>query len=179
MKKQNQLFLWGKWSVLVVLLLIATFSGNNASAVEAQMPFSVNVVNEALLSLTIDGATNDGVVVNVTPNSWDGVFGASDDLDVTVTTNNRFGFTLNMTATSSDLEPEVDNGFVIESVDASEEGYTSANFPVNKWGYALKTGETFGNYFAVGDGVELQNSDVAALSGSTSTVKFGTKVNPF
>ena len=179
MKKQNQLFLWGKWGVLVVLLLIATFSGKNASAVEAQMPFSVNVVNEALLSLTIDGATNDGVVVNVTPNSWDGVFSASDDLDVTVTTNNRYGFTLGMTTTSSDLAPEVDNGYVIESVDASENGYTSANFPVNKWGYALKTNETFGNYFAVGDGVELQNSDTAALAGSTSTLKFGVKVDPF
>lgn len=175
MKKQNRLILRGMCGAL---LLVATVS-NNVSAVESQMPFSINVVSEAVLSLTLDGATNDGVVIDVTPTGWDGTFGASDDLDVTVTTNNRYGFTLGMTTTSSDLAPEVDNGYVIESVDASENGYTSANFPVNKWGYALKTNETFGNYFAVGDGVELQNSDTAALAGSTSTLKFGVKVDPF
>ncbi len=142
------------------------------------MGLSINVFNTNSLSIVLGGeGSNGSVAVDITPHDAVGTFNESGDVTATVITTNRNGYTLNMTRSSAGMSSDdTNNTATIDELSSSEDGYTSATFPANKWGYSLKTDETFGNYFGIGDGVELQNSN-ESTNGSTSTLKLGAKVN--
>ncbi len=151
-----------------------------AGSASAQVPLEVFIENVPALTITIGGSasTTGTASIRITPNYVGGVFGSSDDVSISVATSNRTGHYLNMTTTSASLNSSDNNGSYIPGLDPTvTAGYTTESFPANRWGYALKTGETtYSNYYGVGDGVTLQD-DNAPTNGDTSTIKFGTKAD--
>ena len=169
----------------ILLLVVIGFCfvfGNTlfrlSHAYGADMGLSINVDNEESLSIILGGEGSDNnVEVDITPHNADGAFSESGDVTATVVSTVQNGYTLSMTRSSAAMS-NTDSGVTatIDELASSENGYTSSTFPANKWGYSLKSGEVFGNYFGIGDGVELQNSS-ETTNGTTSTLKFGAKVN--
>jgi len=158
---------------LFAILCVAgsTYAANNAS-----VGFYANVSSNTTLAVEIDSETAERVVMNLAPNPGTTAFQDSNDVDITVVSNNRTGYYLAMSTTSSNLTNTADDTLHISSLDATNTtGYTTSNFPANSWGYSVKTGNNYGNYFGIGDYVVLQNASAPAQS--TSTVKFATKVD--
>lgn len=158
---------------LFAILCVAgsTYAANNAS-----VGFYANVSSDTTLAVEIDSETAERVVMNLAPNPGTIAFQDSNDVDITVVSNNRTGYYLAMSTTSSNLTNTADDTLHISSLDATNTtGYTTSNFPANSWGYSIKTGNNYGNYFGIGDYVVLQNASTPAQS--TSTIKFATKVD--
>ena len=164
-------------SATIVLTGILAFVLVSSSSVHATpISFSAYVATTSTLSVEIDSATAENVVMDLAPNPGSTAFQDSNDIDITVTSNNRTGYYLTMSTTSNNLTNTADDTLHISSLDATNTtGYTTSNFPVNSWGYAVKTGNNYGNYFGVGDYVILQNAGAPATN--TSTIKFATKVD--
>ena len=97
---------------------------------------------------------------------------SSKDLGVTVGTNNPTGYTLTMSADSTDLTKTTGTAAVIPTLEELSGGYTESNFTVNHWGYKLPTT----NYLPFATSVQLDSTDAPTVS-KTSTVTFGAKAN--
>ena len=137
---------------------------------------SVNIHKEDALAITLSGdVTNGSASVNINVDNLNGVFNETGDITATVISTVANGYTLGMDSSTSALTSSGSEA-TIDELAESAEGYERASFPVNKWGYSLKTGNEYGNYFGMGDGVELQ--DVSEpTAGTVSTLRLGTKVD--
>ena len=174
MRKRALYIIYG----VLVSFFAGFLSGNFASAVESssETPFKVIVDGETMLSLTISGATNNTVSIDVTPTGDGGTFKESDEISVTTKSNNLTGYTLNMFTSPSALTSIDSNDSSIPELDASAEGYTASNFSTNRWGYAQKYGNNYSNFFGIGDGAEIQNL-TEPTHGTTSSLKYAAKVD--
>jgi len=162
---------------IMALFLTVLFLGPS-NVYGEEVGLGVNITKTDSMAIILGGAASEGsIAIDVTPNGLVGTFGESDDFTATVITSNELGYTLNMARSSGAMVAEnIENDFVINELESSDEGYTSDDFPTNKWGYASKTGNDYGNFFGIGDGVLLQESS-EATNGTTSTLKLGTKIN--
>ena len=184
--KSNMMKKLGCYFALALGILAVTglYVAGTVRAVESQggarMQFSVNIQSVDNLSVTIGGITGDTASIDITPNYVGGIFGKSDEVAVTVATNNATGYKLNMSSTTGSLNDNT--GHAIEGLDPTvTAGYTEAEFTnnaslVNKWGYSLKSGDTYGNYKGLGTGVEIDSLGTVT-NGKTANVKFGAKVD--
>ena len=100
----------------------------------------------------------------------------SQDLSITVGTNNPTGYTLSMTSTSTDLTrtiPFSDGSFAtLSTLDTLSGGYTEDTFTTNRWGYKLGNN----NYqpFALTNTI---NSSSSPVNADTTNLTFGAKVD--
>lgn len=100
---------------------------------------------------------------------------ASQDLNISVGTNNPTGYRLTFSSTGTSLvrDSSVDGkNATIETLPTNASGYTESNFVTNKWGYK-KNG---GNYFPFASGTLLAYSDTAVNSDSTN-LRFASKID--
>ena len=154
--------------VVFGLLSISVLS-NKASAAQ---DVDLSVTLEPSLQVTIPSSS---VVLNLTPENGNSVF-ASNDLTVTVATNNPTGYSLsvssdstNLTNTTADAEGTY---ATIPTLDTLAGGYDESTFTVNRWGYKL----TGNNYFPFETNIAL-NSNTDPTNGDTTTMTFGAKVD--
>ena len=132
------------------------------------LDFTVNITPS--LTVTIPEST---VSLNLNPAST--TFN-SQDLSITVGTNNPTGYTLSMTSTSTDLTrtiPFSDGSFAtLSTLDTLSGGYTEDTFTTNRWGYKLGNN----NYqpFALTNTI---NSSSSPVNADTTNLTFGAKVD--
>jgi hypothetical protein len=132
------------------------------------LDFTVNITPS--LTVTIPEST---VSLNLNPAST--TF-SSQDLSITVGTNNPTGYTLSMTSTSTDLTrtiPFSDGSFAtLSTLDTLSGGYTEDTFTTNRWGYKLGNN----NYqpFALTNTI---NSSSSPVNADTTNLTFGAKVD--
>ena len=119
-------------SVLILTFLVSIFSGF-AYATEASSDTETALEVEPIINISAPST----VTLNCTP----GATNASAELctntaSINVTTNNVTGYTLQMNATSGSSN-SLTNTAVSPSatIPTLSQAYTSANFPVNYWGY--------------------------------------------
>ena len=94
------------------------------------------------------------------------------DLAVSVATNNKTGYQLTMSTTSTSLINTADNTLTIPTLDALSGGYTTATFQTNKWGYSKDSG----NYFPF-PASELLLQNTTATNGDNTDLRFATKID--
>ena len=166
----------GRWGVVAsAVLLVAGFYVAGTVQAEtggANMQFSVNVQSLATLSVSIGGITGNQTSIDITPSYAGGVFRDSDDVTVSVSTNNRTGYHLVMTSTTGSLNDT--SGHMIRGLETT--AATGNDFPANTWGYAQQTSGSYGSYNGIGNGVEI-DSDTVPVVNKVSTLKFGAKVD--
>ena len=155
--------------VFGLLILFISILSNKASAAQ---DVDLSVTLEPSLQVTIPSSS---VVLNLTPENGNSVF-ASNDLTVTVATNNPTGYSLsvssdstNLTNTTADAEGTY---ATIPTLDTLAGGYDESAFTVNRWGYKL----TGNNYFPFETNIAL-NSNTNPTNGDTTTMTFGAKVD--
>ena len=95
------------------------------------------------------------------------------DLDVVVTTDAPYGYTLMMTAGSSDLTRTTMLDGAYPTIPTLAAGAT--DFAPNRWGYMLPTDSKFKSFDPTG--VQVGYSDSAEVEGKTETITFGAKIN--
>ena len=155
--------------VFGLLILSISILSNKASAAQ---DVDLSVTLEPSLQVTIPSSS---VVLNLAPENGNSVF-ASNDLTVTVATNNPTGYSLsvssdstNLTNTTADAEGTY---ATIPTLDTLAGGYDESTFTVNRWGYKL----TGNNYFPFETNIAL-NSNTDPTNGDTTTMTFGAKVD--
>ena len=160
----------------VLVSVFVGFLGSGVATADISGSASVNIHKEDALAITLSGdVTNGSASVNINVDNLNGVFNETGDITATVISTVANGYTLGMDSSTSALTSSGSEA-TIDELAESAEGYERASFPVNKWGYSLKTGNEYGNYFGMGDGVELQ--DVSEpTAGTISTLRLGTKVD--
>ena len=94
------------------------------------------------------------------------------DLAVSVATNNKTGYQLTMSTTSTSLINTADNTLTIPTLDALSGGYTTSTFQTNKWGYSKDSG----NYFPF-PASELLLQNTTATNGDNTDLRFATKID--
>ena len=94
------------------------------------------------------------------------------DLAVSVATNNKTGYQLTMSTTSTSLINTADNTLTIPTLDALSGGYTTSTFQTNKWGYSKDSG----NYFPF-PASELLLQNTTATNGDNTALRFATKID--
>ena len=151
-------------SVLYVIggILCAVFL-SSASAFAEQLDYEVNV--QPSMTVTIPTTT---VQLDIDPATAE--FN-SQNLSVSVGTNNPTGFTLTMSADDTSLTRQSGTD-TIPTLDPLDGGYTEDSFTVNRWGYKLATT----NYLPFAKSIELDSND-GPTNNRTSTVTFGAKAN--
>ena len=137
--------------VFGILILSISVLSDKASAAQ---DVDLSVTLEPSLQVTIPSSS---VVLNLTPENGNSVF-ASNDLTVTVATNNPTGYSLsvssdstNLTNTTADAEGTY---ATIPTLDTLAGGYDESTFTVNRWGYKL----TGNNYFPFETNIALNNN---------------------
>ena len=95
------------------------------------------------------------------------------DATVIVTTNAQYGYTLMMTANSSDLTRTTILDGEYPTIPTLAAGAT--DFAPNRWGYMLPTDSRFKSFDPTG--VQVGYSDSAETTGKTETITFGAKAN--
>ncbi|MBQ6149465.1 hypothetical protein IJI86_00630 [Candidatus Saccharibacteria bacterium] len=150
--------------IVAILGIFLAFSGNSVVASE-NITTDVNV--EPSLTVTIpSGPLN----LNLDPSS---VTSGSNNLTITVGTNNATGYKTIMTSQSgnTDLVETTDNTLTIPTLASG--GYTSpSDFPANYWGYKQDSG----NYQPFAINTTILESDTYA-NDDTTTLSFGTKID--
>ena len=161
------------------LLILPLVSVSSASASDS-LDYNVNVRNS--LNITV---SSDNVSLNLNPGSqpYD-----STDLNVSVGTNNPWGYRLYLKADTTDLtNTTYTDPAYINTLSGTATG-TSTLFPVNKWGYrisSLSSGntadssvvDTTGTYFYPFVSDTLIGSSTTSVNDSASTLTFASKVN--
>ena len=157
-------------------VVYADYYSSTIGSSRSTVPLELNVHSSTSLAIEITAPQN-GATVNVTPVRESGVFNDSGEISVAVATSNFTGYYLNMTSSTTNLTSNDDNGYYISGLDATNTtGYTASTFPVNTWGYTLKNGNSYGNYFGIGTGVTIGDVN-EPTDGTYSIMKFGTKVD--
>lgn len=161
-------------SLLILPLISAT------SAFADSLDYSVNV--NTSLNVTVSTDT-----VSLTLNPSTNPF-ASTDLNVSVGTNNPWGYRLYLKADSTDLTNSTySTPAYINTLSDTAIG-TSTDFPVNEWGYrvsSLSSGntadnsitDTTGTYFYPFVSDTLIGSTTTSVNNSISTLTFASKVD--
>ena len=136
-----------------ILYIVAILAGTSVSApVFAEtMKNKINIkpsmtldVPVSSINLNLDPATN--------------AF-ASEDVNITVGTNNKTGYWISMSSATSgsDLVNIDDNTKTIPTITTAG-SYTSSDFPINQWGYKIDSG----NYTPFVSGATIKSSNTAA-----------------
>ncbi|MBQ8156393.1 hypothetical protein IJ101_01250 [Candidatus Saccharibacteria bacterium] len=151
-------------SILSGAISLTTLNAISNTVSAKNVDYKVNLES----SLVVTVPTNT-VVLDINPTT--SAF-SSKDLGVTVGTNNPTGYTLTMSADSTDLTKTTGTAAVIPTLETLAGGYTESTFTVNHWGYKLPTT----NYLPFATNVQLDSTDAPTVS-KTSTVTFGAKAN--
>lgn len=156
-----------------LLTLIGVLAGSAAigSKVSAEnLDFSATITPSLLVTIP-----SNTISLEVEPKIYEDVF-TSMDLDVVVSTNNKGGYQMNVTSTSTDLtrtEPDATGQFAtIPTLAALDGGYTEETFTANHWGYKINSG----NYLPFSTTTNLINT-TAPANGEETTITFAAKVN--
>ena len=123
-------------------------------------------VNDIILNVNIPQST---VGLHLDPTSTL----TTADANVIVTTDAPYGYTLMMTANSSDLTRTTILDGEYPTIPTLAAGAT--DFAPNRWGYMLPTDGRFKSFDPTG--VQVGYSDSAEVEGKTETITFGAKVN--
>ena len=164
--KSNNKLLYIIYSIITILLfsLIIHSTSTHANSIE----FSATV--EPSLNVTIPAN-----LVSLNLNPANSAF-SSQDLTVSVGTNNTTGYTLTMTASSTDLTrtEAISGTYPTISTLASETAESS--FTPNKWGYRFSDNTANTNYQPFTTNIPFNESSTA-VNNDTRTITFGAKVN--
>ena len=150
-------------SIFLLLVSLAVLSLFGGSAFAENLDYEVNIQP----SLVVTIPTN---TVELDINPATAAF-SSQDLSVSVGTNNPTGYTLTMSSESTSL---MRNGGTetIPTLSPLDGGYTEDSFTENRWGYRLVST----NYLPFTQNIELDSND-GPTNSRTSTVTFGAKAN--
>ena len=98
---------------------------------------------------------------------------ASEDVNITVGTNNKTGYWITMSSATSgsDLVNIDDNTKTIPTI-ATAGSYTSSDFPINQWGYKIDSG----NYTPFVSGATIKSSNTTA-NGETFKLNIASKID--
>ena len=166
----------GKKFLIVAPVLALCFASAAYADSRTTIPLVANVQSVNALSISISSA-EESAQIDVTPSFVGGVFDDSDEVSVTVATNNYTGYQLNMSSSSASLNSDTNNGYFVASLDTTNvEGYTPSSFPTNTWGYSIKNNGTYGNYFGIGDRIITIGEGNTPTSNASVAMKFGAKV---
>ena len=135
-----------------------------AHATDFSVDYSVTI--EPVMTLSVSSSQ-----LNILLNPVAGQTFGSQNLSMTVATNNEPGYEVYMSADSTDLTHNIDSTEKIATLpDNGTTGYTEATFVDNKWGY--KIGDA--NYFPFVSG-DMVDSYEGATNGRTTTLGFAAK----
>ena len=151
----------------------------------ADNPTSVDYNVYVKPSLSISASTNT-VSIDLNPNSKD--FGIAN-LDVTVGTNNLYGYKLYMTTDNNATNLERDSSLdsVSDNIPTLSSSTTTSTFPANYWGYRINndvggastlidtTGTNFYPYVPTDNPVI--SSSTEAINEQTANLTFGAKID--
>ena len=164
--KSNNKLLYIIYSIITILLfsLIIHSTNTHANSIE----FSATV--EPSLNVTIP---TDLVSLNLNPAN--SAF-SSQDLTVSVGTNNTTGYTLTMTAEGTDLTrtEALSGSYPTISTLASE--VAESSFTPNRWGYRFSDNTTNTNYQPFTTNLPFNESS-EAVNNDSRTITFGAKVD--
>ena len=164
--KSNNKLLYIIYSIITILLfsLIIHSTNTHANSIE----FSATV--EPSLNVTIP--TN---LVSLNLNPANSAF-SSQDLTVSVGTNNTTGYTLTMTAEGTDLTrtEALSGSYPTISTLASE--VAESSFTPNRWGYRFSDNTTNTNYQPFTTNLPFNESS-EAVNNDSRTITFGAKVD--
>ena len=170
-------------STTAVILFAIIFSTMHTSIVypahATDKSFSVTVPDS--LNVTISSSTGNNLVsLNLNPATSNF---ATEDLTVSVGTNNQAGYTLTMTSNSTDLTRTEAVGNTYPTIAALESEKGENEFTMNRWGYRFIDNTTNTKYqpYTVDNATNglLFNSSLVAVNPSESarTMRIGAKVN--
>ena len=148
-------------SMFFLFLTVAssTLLGSTARAVD-NPSVEYNVTVEQAMSVSVSSQQISLLLNPAAYRPFD-----SQDLNVSVTTNNKYGYELFMSANSTDLTNANDSTEKINTLpDNGDTGYTEATFIDNKWGYKVGTG----NYFPFVSGDMINSHDEMAINHVTN-----------
>lgn len=131
-------------AIMALAMIFALAAIGSTSSVRAdQMDFSVSIAPRLQVSIP-----ENLISLNFVPKIGEEVF-VSDDMTVSVATNNPTGYQMTIEAATTDLTRTVADNYgnypVVQTLDEISGGYTSDTFTVNRWGY--KNGDENYNAF--------------------------------
>ena len=119
-----------------ILYIVAILAGTSVSA----PVFAETMKNKVDIkpSMTLDVPVSS---INLNLDPATNAF-ASEDVNITVGTNNKTGYWISMSSATSgsDLVNIDDNTKTIPTITTAG-SYTSSDFPINQWGYKIDSGE--------------------------------------
>ena len=163
-------------ALLITFLISSIFNlvSSAPTLAEGSQEVTFSVEMKDSLSLAISSNT---ISLNLNPaiSPFD-----QETILTTVGTNNPYGYKLYLNSSTTSLVRDNSDGYfpvgsepVIETLSSTTDGYTESNFPVNRWGYKLGSG----NYFPFASGLLISSSDTATTTANTTSVTFGAKVD--
>ena len=156
--------------ILAVAALIAAVGVAYTNQAHADnVDYTVNVADS--LNVTV---SSNNVVLDLNPNTKTS---DSQDITVTVGTNNITGYKLNMSSTgditSLTRDSSVDGIAASIPTLSAEAGATASSLSDNTWGYRLNN---TGNFVPYVSGVKIMEKNVAT-NADTATLSFASKIN--
>ena len=140
-------------SIMTAITGDSTHAANNASV-------GYNVIVTPAISMTV---SSQQVSLFLNPASYRPF--DSQDLTISVTSNNKPGYELFMSATSTDLTNTDDNTEKINTLpDNGSTGYTESTFVEDKWGYKIGSA----NYFPFVSNTMINSYNDMAVNHTTS-----------
>ena len=168
----------GMSGAVMVLVLGAMLFPSLPTAVQAEESGSTANLNvESAVAISLP----DTVAINATPTS-DGEFFSSDDVELSVSTNNNSGYALYFATTGKDNHMHSQNQATTETIAPVSGSVTQAKFANNTWGYNLRAaseGEANDGteYQAVPESGNTALKTTSAPSNDNYYLTFGAKVN--
>ena len=168
----------GMSGAVMVLVLGAMLFPSLPTAVQAEESGSTANLNvESAVAITLP----DTVAIDVTPTP-DGEFFSSDDVELSVSTNNNSGYALYFATTGKDNHMHSQNQATTETIAPVSGSVTQAKFANNTWGYNLRAaseGEANDGteYQAVPESGNTALKTTSAPSNDNYYLTFGAKVN--
>ncbi|MBQ8985148.1 hypothetical protein IJ076_01125 [Candidatus Saccharibacteria bacterium] len=161
----------GKEKIITLSFKIITFSFLGLSFGTFTPVFAETMKSEVNIrpSMTLDVSASS---VNLNLDPATNAF-ASEDIDITVGTNNKAGYWISMSSATSgsDLVNINDNTKTIPTITTAG-SYTSSNFPINQWGYKIDSG----NYTPFVSGATIKSSNTTA-NGETFKLNIASKID--
>ncbi|MDO4752666.1 MAG: FISUMP domain-containing protein [Candidatus Saccharibacteria bacterium] len=155
-------------SALSIVLAAALYAIPSPAALANNTALLTAEVHEAELSMSIP---DDHVVLSLNASTAALV---DDNLSVYVTTTSQYGYTLMMSADSSNLTrtEAIDESYPIISTLAADS--TAENFGVNRWGYRLSSENTYHPFDNYGTQVGYKNT---SITDDENIINFASRVN--
>ena len=152
------------FSIMALTLISAAFAGNAALALTAQNEAEVEFTFNP--SLTLSVSSSDIIISNLIPGTSD----ISNEIDVTVTTNNVGGYELSATtgnAQNATRNLVKDSSNYLESIAV---GSSLSSLSNDTWGFTTNSGSTYSGlplYTAAAVVLNSSNGPVNAAAGNT------------